>query len=199
MDREARGPGGARAEDGEELSADEVPGGGLVWFARRDFRPIRNPRIPATCCRRRDRDGARASRNRGRRRGALGPGDASDDRFIRLRRVRAPGGGRLRIAWVAWGHGCLGIGRWDHGLRLPLFLPGPGSGNPGPVAKVVQQPGSGRRTAENASHFTSASGAGMIGSLSGGHPADDTFSSCRLPGSPQPGKKQKTSRGGAAR
>ena len=87
------------------------------------------------------------------------------------------------------------MGAWesaggDHGLRLPLFLPGPGSGNPGPVAKVVQQPGSGRRTAENASHFTSASGAGMIGSLSGGHPADDTFSSCRLPGSPQPEKRK---------
>ena len=66
MDREARGPGGARAEDGEELSTDEVPCRRFVWFARRAFRPIRSPRIPATCCRRRDRHGARRVCHRNR-------------------------------------------------------------------------------------------------------------------------------------
>ena len=67
------------------------------------------------------------------------------------------------------------------GLQLPLFRFWAESGNPGGVGKVFQEAACGESAAGNGSHFTSAFRAGMIRPLSGGPPADDTFSRRLVP------------------
>ena len=86
-----------------------------------------------------------------------------------------PAGGRFGVPGSPGG---IGVERWaGEGAERSslLFRFRAETGNPGGVGKVFRGFACGGSDGRNGSHFTSAFHTGMIRSLSGGPPADDTF------------------------